>query len=194
MIARLGLVTLLLLVASTDTARSDVYEIPLPGLLGEYVAQTGSGSRIVEVQLPGIPAVIRGASLRVSGSATAGTLVCDGPATMPWITTIDASMSQATFRAWIIERAPENFGGPYGWTRAFVGWSAFDQPLPTWDLLMDGREPLRFVVMDNNVLLACFPGSAPPKVQVDEAVFVIDADFAVPATPQSWGRIKSGYR
>jgi hypothetical protein len=185
-----------LVVALAHSAHADVYEIPLPSLLGAYEVPT-SNVRTVTVQLPGLPSEIRGASMRVRGSATAGTLMCDGPsgpAPMPWITTFEVGMSQATFRAWILQRPPENFGGPFAWTRPFEGWSAFGQPLPTWDLLMDGQQALRFAVLDNNVLLGCYPASAPPTVHVDEAVFLIDADFAVPAVPRTWGRLKSSYR
>lgn len=89
---------------------ADVHAIPLPGLVGEYQAWESSAARTVTLALPGTAAEIRGASLRLRGSAETGRIICSGPF------------------------------GPEG------------------------------------------------------AVLLLDADFAVPAEPATWGRVKAAYR
>ncbi len=178
-------------------ARAEVVEIPLPSLHGEYNYDTpGSAYRVVTVQLPGAPAVIHGASMRIRGSATTGVIYCDGPVPneSPWVTNFFARLQAGTHQYWSIEDAPWNAGGPFAWSTSFDGWSVFGAPLPTWGFLMDGSAQMEFGMMDNNVLLGCWGITPPPKATIEEAVFIIDADFAVPTTGESWGRIKQTYR
>jgi hypothetical protein len=34
----------------------------------------------------------------------------------------------------------------------------------------------------------------PPRAWIEEVVFLLDADFAVPAESATWGRVKAAYR
>jgi hypothetical protein len=97
-------------------------------------------------------------------------------------------------RVWSIEDSPFNPAGAFEWTRDFRGWSVFGAPLPTWGFLLDGSAELEFVAADNNVLLGCSGVMPPPKAWVEEAVFLLDADFAVPVQSATWGRVKAAYR
>jgi hypothetical protein len=179
-------------------AGAEVLAIPLPELVGEYQAWMPSAARTVTLTLPGIPSAIRGAALRVRGSAETGVIVCGGPfgpVESPWVTYFHAGMyDDLPNRAWSIENSPANPAGAFEWTRDFRGWSVFGAPLPTWGFLLDGSAELEFVAADNNVLLGCSGVMPPPKAWVEEAVFLLDADFAVPVQSATWGRVKAAYR
>jgi hypothetical protein len=178
-------------------AGADVHAIPLPELVGEYQAWDAS-FRTTTLTLPGVPAEIRGASLRLRGSAEAGVIVCPGPfgpVQHPWVTQFVARMyDDSDYRVWSIENAPQNPPGTFEWTIEFRGWSVFGAPLPSWNFLLDGTAPLEFVARDNNVVLGCGGIMPPPRAWVEEAVLLLDADFAVPAKPLTWGRVKAAYR
>ena len=69
----------LILLAVAVPAGADIYTIALPGLHGLYDNVTEAGSsRTATFQLPGPPAVVRGAKLHVVGTAEIGTLHCGG--------------------------------------------------------------------------------------------------------------------
>lgn len=177
---------------------ADVHAIPLPGLLGEYQAWDPSAARTVALVLPGTPAEIRGASLHLRGSAETGRIICSGPSgpvEVPWLTQFVAGMyDDSPYRVWSIENSPQNAGGAFEWTLEFRGWSVFGEPLPSWNFLLDGAAPFELVAHDNNVLLGCSGVLPPPRAWIEEAVLLLDADFAVPAMPATWGRLKAAYR
>lgn len=175
-----------LLVASS--AHATVIEIPLPGLLGSYQ----NTSHTVSVVLPASPAVIHGASFRVSGTKVAGQMYCDEPfppSVQPLPIALSAELPADDFSsAWFAEDpAVMTASGAFTWTSAFY-------PVPfsaTWSFLMDGIANLTFLGADPGTW--CQVLSSPSAV-ITEAVFIIDADFPIPIEASTWGKIKALYR
>jgi hypothetical protein len=187
------------LFALPRTAAAIVVEVPLPELAGTYGELSAGGSRVCTFHLPGLPALVRGVSLHVRGTTEVGVLMCDGQdgivRPQPWMTEIDGRMTDTPGRDWWawtnlpVEGAPPVAGG-FDWTGAFRSYDG-----GTWGFLNDGEGTMELLGGATAYVLSCTPGSwPPPRVFVEEATLIVDADFAVPAPVTTWGRIKAAYR
>ena len=175
-----------ILLALAVPARAEIYEIPLPILVGAYPAM-----HEVTFQLPGKPAVVRGASLRLVGTTEVGTLTCDNypePSLHPWMTTIYAPMEQDAF---VAESDNGPIAGPFETIAPFKSLGA---PSPTWDFLLDGEGTFTFYGLAEITVLMCVTSNPPPTFTVTGAWIRVDADIPVPAGATSWGALKAMYR
>ena len=75
-------------------------------------------------------------------------------------------------------------------------WRAQFRPSPhttTWSFLMDGEADISLFGAPAGLVGLCWPVSSPPTAVVEEAVLIVDAEYAVPVEATSWGRIKALY-
>jgi len=181
-----------LLLAVAGPARADIFSIPLPGLLGLYDNETQAGSsRNTTFQLPGPPAVVRGARLHLVGTTEIGTLTC-GPQQnhYPWNTVTQGVMLDGPNKFWIAEAANPDTAGAFDTNTAFEGI-----PNPTWSFLSDGQADITLYGGTGVVLLGgCSTSDPPPTFTVTGAWILVDADIPVPAATTSWGAVKAIYR
>jgi hypothetical protein len=63
----------------------------------------------------------------------------------------------------------------------------------TWSFLLDGAGDVLFFGYPAVLVGLCFEVT-PPSAEVESVVLVIDAEFPVPTTSSTWGRIKALYR
>ena len=162
-------------------------ELPLPDLVGEYAPS--ANERVVMIQLPALPEAIHGAWLRLSGVAEVAQIACDEGGVGPWPSHIRALMPDDQGRMWSVERLMES-AGVYAWTAAFSTRPA--EPAD-WIFLLDGQAELTLHAGLGAIPLGCVV-QYEPTVWIQEAVFILDADFPVPAEASTWGRIKALFR
>ena len=180
-----SLVLLMLLVLATR-ARAEIYEVPLPELLGAYPAVHQA-----TFHLPGSPAAVRGASLRLVGTTEVGTATCFN-GDLPWPTETYSEMPGNDFM-YTAESSNGNVPGPF---QIIVPFSAFvpaGHPAPTWDFLLDGEGS--FTLYGQPVITVCeITSSPPPTFTITGAWILVDADIPTPAATASWGAVKAMYR
>jgi hypothetical protein len=181
------ILTALLLVGAT-AARAEVFQIPLPEVLGTY-----SGARTATFHLPGIPAVVRGASLHLVGTTEVGILFCDdypAPTQHPWFTQTSCQMLDDSGNFWFSEANNPSVAGPFDTTAPFVTYP----PAATWAFLADGEGTLTLYGGPAIYVLMCSSLTPPPSFTVTGAWLLVDADIPTPAATSSWGRVKAMYR
>ena len=186
----------LILLAASVPARADIFSIPLPGLLGLYDNVTETGSRrTTTFQLPGPPAVVRGARLHLVGTTEIGTLHCgaQGQLVYPWNTLTQGVMLDGPDKFWIAEAANPDTAGAFDTNAVFEGLS-YSGPI-TWNFLSDGQGDITLYGGTGIVLLGgCTTSDPPPTFTVTGAWILVDADIPVPAATTSWGALKATYR
>jgi hypothetical protein len=174
----------------SSAASAELREIPLPTLLGTYDATTFN--RYASVELTPPPEIIRGVWLRLSGTATVDTLLCNAPGlpdTILLVVAFEANVSEAPL-GWSAAGLMPTASGPFGWTALF-------QPAGVpgnWNFLLDGKAEFRLHGYGGDSVPGCTGPGSPPTAIVEEAVLIVDADYPVPALPSSWGRVKAQYR
>ena len=177
------------LLSLASLASATVVEIPLPGLLGNYQNAEYSTT----IVLPGYPAVIHGASFRVSGTTTLGQVNCSvvGGGVYPVPMEMYAWMNDdSPSRSWYAEDiAAMAAGGSFSWTKSFIPLAGS----PTWSFLMDGVGTIYLHGADPYSVCGVSASPSASSV-VTEAVFIIDADFPILVEPSTWGKIKALYR
>lgn len=181
---------LFLLVLSVP-ARAAVFTIPLPELHGTYPYATPAEpyGRIASFHLPGIPAVVRGASLHLVGTTEVGTLIC-GAYAHPWPTETLGSMDDSPGHSWIAPSVNPDVAGPFETRSEFLPYAS-----PTWNFLLDGAG--RITLSGNptaTVLGGCYTEGPRPGLTVTGAWLEVDADIPTPAVGKSWGALKAIYR
>jgi len=184
---RATIFSLLLLFAAT-AASADVFQIPLPEVLGTY-----SGARTATFHLPGIPAVVRGASLHLVGTTEVGVVTCDdypGPSQHPWPTESIGEMLDGPGKYWYADTINPSVAGPFDTTTPFFTYP----PAATWAFLLDGEATITLYGGPTITLLGCSTSSPPPSFTVTGAWILVDADIPTPAATKSWGAVKAIYR
>ena len=186
-----ALIAALLLLLSAP-AGAAVFEIPLPELAGTYGPQSPN-ARTATFHLPGIPAVIHGASLRVRGTTEVGIVRCDPPSgDHPWVPSTLGEMVAGPEQYWLSEATNPPVAGAFETVTPFV-FLSFDHTPANWTFLADGEGTIWFYGALLFELLDCIYLN-PPSVTVTEVTLIFDADIPVPTEVQSWGRIKAAYR
>ena len=177
---------LVALLALAVPARADIYDIPLPDLIGTYPAVHD-----VTFHLPGHPAVVRGASLRLVGSTEVGTATCFS-GDLPWPTETYTAMVGNDF-TYTAESTNGNVPGPFESIIPFTAFVPAGHTPPTWDFLLDGEGS--FTLYGNPVITTCeITSNPPPSFTITGAWIRVDADIPTPAVPRSWGQLKAAYR
>jgi hypothetical protein len=178
------------MVVAANWVNGEIVEIPLPELLGVYPLDEHNATRTTTFELPDVPVLIYGASFRVSGTATVGSVSCEWGGPYAWTMDIYASMQDTSFaHVWLASAAMPQDPGPFAWTAEF--WRT--PPTTTWGFLMDGEADLSLTGGPLPLVDLCWPVSEFPRATVVEAVLIVDAEFPVPVEATSWGRIKALY-
>ncbi len=186
--------TLLVILLATGVARAEVFEIPLPGLAGDYESLKTRGSvddqsRTVSFDLGVAVARVNSAHVRWSGAVEAG-WGRDGDSYFRWqgslIVYLD-SWSLTAWRAGVTAEAPE-------WGMEFSGEQTLESlGDSSWDFLADGRGEISVVAL--HVLYIIGEMVVPVTGRVDDLVLVLDVETApLPVAQSTWGRIKALYR
>jgi hypothetical protein len=165
-----------------------VMEIPLPALLGTYPIDAQHAERTASLVLPSLPAVIYGASLRISGTTVTGTITCDPDPPGDWPIDFLASMGVPSHH-WL----GGGFAGPTGSFTWVYSFQAVPINGTTWDFLLDGEADVTLWGAPASTIPECMTAGS-PTATVTEAVFIIDAEFPTAVETTTWGRIKSLYR
>lgn len=191
--------TVLIIVAlcAATPARSDVFVISLPELQGtypHYASPTVSG-RTATIHMPGIPAVVRGASLHLVGTTEVGTVYCDDTpgSQYPWTTGTTTYMLDGPQKYWLSESENPSVAGPFDTNKPFFRYTP-SGPQPTWNFLLDGEDTIHLDGGPGPTLLGCSTSNPPPTFTVTGAWIEVDADIPTPAAPTSWGAVKATYR
>jgi len=182
------LAMLLTFLFAATAASADVFQIPLPEVLGTY-----SGARSATFHIPGIPAVVREASLHLVGTTEVGIVTCDDyptPSQHPWITQSMGEMLDGPGKYWYAEAFNPSVAGPFDTTAPFFTFP----PAATWDFLLDGEGTMTLYGGPAITLLGCSTSSPPPSFTVTGAWLLVDADIPTPAAKASWGAVKAIYR
>ena len=183
---RIPVALAVLIVWFAAPAHAIVIEVPIPALNGTY-----GDSRTVPLVLPAAPTVIHGASFRVTGTTQVGSLTCmdtyPGRSLVWPAEVIIRAYDGSPLKSWYLDEAVST-SGPFSLQNvASPSYFATD-----WDFLLDGVGTVTFFGGGTPYIAMCPPSSPSPTVTVTEAVFIIDADFAI--EPTTWGRIKALYR
>ena len=193
MSARLAaFVAALLLVPAV--AGATVFVIPLTQQVGLTTCGAGCEYMTLPFHLPGLPAVIHGATLRVTGTSTGGELMCDGsqgPTPTPWDNTIDGEMAANAPDFW--DAFVQNLSGPFDLSIPFAAGNITGYPPVNWDFLADGAAEVTFYAGPSATVLGCYPVTT-PTVTVTGVWILLDADIPVAARGASWGSVKAIYR
>lgn len=171
-------------------ARADIVEIPLPGLVGPYPVNEQTATRTVTLQLPQRPDLIRGASLRITGTSAIGVANCGGIGEAElWPMEFIAEMPDGVTDTWMAFHEPSYSPGQFIRTALFEPLSG----TASWEFLMDGEGQVGLTGAPASAQTVCDPVLLPTG-NISEAVFIIDADFPLPVRVSTWGRIKALYR
>jgi hypothetical protein len=184
-----ALIAALLLLSAP--ARAAVFEIPLPELAGTY-GQQGPIGRTATFHLPGIPALIRGASLRVRGTTEVGIIRCDPSGDHPWVTFTEGDMFAGPDQRWLAEARNPPVAGAFETITPFE-FLTFSHIPPNWTFLANGEGAITMYGGPTGTVTDCVDLNS-PSVTVTEATLIFDADIPVPIKVRSWGRIKAAYR
>ena len=161
-------------------------EVALPELVGAYPA-----IHAVTFHLPGTPAVVRGASLRLVGTTEVGTATCFS-GDFPWPTETYTEMVGNDF-TYTAEGTNGNISGPFDIVIPFTAFVPAGHQPPTWDFLLDGEGS--FTLYGKPIITVCEVTSEPPPTFTITGAWIrVDADIPTPAAATSWGAIKATYR
>lgn len=184
-----SLAALLLLVSIP--AHAAVFEVPLPELVGTYGGLQGPYARVATFHLPGIPAGIVGASLRVRGTTEVGVIQCTN-GDHPWPTRTEGQLDAGPHDYWISEAMNPPVAGDFETITPFV-YISFSQVPANWNFLADGEGMITLYGSPVGTLLDCVDLNM-PSLTVTEATLIFDADMPVPTLRRTWGALKSAYR
>jgi hypothetical protein len=81
--------------------------------------------------------------------------------------------------------------GAVAWTAAFQGTPP---AITTWSFLLDGSGEVMLSGAPAGLIGTCTEIISTPSAVIDEAVIIIDAEFAVPVQASTWGGVKALYR
>ena len=176
----------LILLTLATSARADIFEVALPELVGSYPA-----IHTVTFHLPGKPAVVRGASLRLVGTTEVGTATCFS-GTYPWPTETYTEMPGNDY-TYTAEGENGNVAGPFDVVIPFTAYVLAGGPQPSWDFLLDGEASFTLVGMQIGTVCE-ITSNPPPTFTVTGAWIRVDADIPTPAGSKSWGAVKAIYR
>ena len=174
---------LLLLVAAT--AGASVIEVPLTTLHGNYPA-----TRLQGFQLEQAPSVINSVSIRVTGVQTPGSITCESGGPFSWPMAFTVSMSDEPNGYWIAGVTPDFDAVSFSQTTQFQATN----PGTTWSFLIDGAAEVTIDGWPAGLIGSCYIDPAPPTGVINEAVLIIDAEYAIKTEPSTWGKIKALYR
>lgn len=184
----------LVVLLGCQTARAEMIEVPLAGVVGGYVCDPARGFqpgeiRTVSFDLGGAVVQVNGAWIRWSGSLVAGWGDCDG-GSFRWVGRIVAYLDQVELTAWRAEIGVQ--GAP--WEINFDETLAFASAgQPAWDFLGDGSGDL--IVAIDAAQYFCGEMLVPPTATLDTATLILDVVVApVPVESTTWGRVKALYR
>ena len=184
-----------LLVTLAASASATVLEVPVPGLTGNYFRE----NRQTTVQLPALPSVIHGVSIRIRGTTTFSSWSCDGSAgygpPKPGNVQFEGGFSGADPGWWLFSGILETQGS-IEMTRPFEGFPSFGTPSvpPTWDFLLDGVADVGIGFSGEPAIMECNQVGPNESTQIDEVTLLVDGEFPTPAATTSWGKLKSIYR
>jgi hypothetical protein len=188
------------LLLAAAPARSAVFEIQLPELVGTYPFGPDSTQfvRAATFHLPGTPAVVRGASLHLRGTAQVGTYLCDleVPTYQPWVTLVQANIQEPvqTYAYWDLRTFQSSTPGSFEWTVPLT-WDAYPNAPSTWQSMLDGVDTISlWGGPAYSAIPECYPQTPQPSMTIEGASILIDADIPVPARRASWGALKAIYR
>jgi len=191
-IGRISVFALLLL--APGPAAATVIEVPIPGLTGVYLENglPEPSSKTATVQLPALPSVIHGVSLRVHGTTALGLFSCDTQYGMRpyWLQTQTNASLNPTTGYWFTNRnGDSDTAGEFGWTEPFVGYGG-----PTWSFLLDGTGDVTIATFCGSPIPECYKQDPGANLTLDAVTLLVDGEFPTPAAVSTWGRIKAQYR
>ena len=172
-----------------NVALGTVLEIPLPGLAGRYFLEDVY-QRDTSFELPLPPTTVNGAFLRLVGTATIRFTWCD------------PQPSDLYAQSFIFHGAlPDYTTGGSGWVDlGMVENGPFEITAPmttrsgaSWAFLETGTGHIYISGSGCPILDGCWPVTDCSEVFVEEAYFVLDAEFPIPVDGSTWGRIKALY-
>ncbi len=175
-------------VFSATPVSAAVIEITVPELAGTYV----NDYRMATFHLPSLPSVIRGVSVRVRGTTSFSLYSCYGaggvpgqPSPVPTQVNVELLAKDGTFANGLNHDAP----GAFEWTLPL-------EPLfgATWAFLFDGVGEVGLGEFGEHPIPECFLVGPQHSTTVESVTLLVDGEFATPARPASWGRVKSHYR
>ena len=170
-------------------ANAQTVEVPLPELNGLYTLYEFQRTAVFE--LPCQPAAITGASIRISGHATVGAVVCEWGGPYPWSMMMDATIPDTTTGAdWLATSQTPEEPGTFEMTAVFGDLYGQD---PSWDSLLGGVGEVTLRAAPLGIVGLCWEVSPPPEATVTSAVLVVDGDFPIPVQPRTCGKIKALY-
>ena len=162
-------------------------EIPLPDLAGRYFVNE-TYQRSCLFSLPGHPAIIESASLRLVGTATIRMTWCDIYPSDPYPEPFGfwATMPDATT------------GGSWGAGAHRTESGAFDVTVPfasyagaTWGFLDGGTGTVTLGGSGCPILDGCWPVTDCSEAYVEQAFLVLDGEFPIAVEETTWGRVKA---
>ena len=173
-------------------ARAEIVEIPLPQLEGPYPAT--EQTRAMAIQIPGPPASVYGAAVRLRGTAIVGqyggndAVLCPTPT--PWVMEFTVTLGEDPTHGWgAFVLTPEETG-------EFEGTEDFLYALGVTDFsfLLDGAATVFLAGWPTGMPLGCSPATEFPEATVSEATLILDGDFPVQTHGSTWGRLKALFR
>ena len=186
---RIAMVLMILTLVPASLANAEIIQIALPDLLGTYPITMSLAERTAAFSFTP-PAAINGASFRVSGVATVGSLMCEGTPG-PYPIEILAYMFPDEAGWWYAEEPMSDVPGAFTWTAQFE--STPPHPVgPSWDFLMDGEGELILFGAGPPIIGICSIVSSPSAI-ITEAVLILDVVSTVPTEVTTWGQIKAIY-
>jgi len=188
------LLVLAVMLPCAAPAGATVIEVPLPALTGVYL-QNGLPEPSIKnatVQLPALPSVIHGVSLRVHGMTAPGLFSCDTqygyqPYWLP--TQTSASMTPATGFVFTDRNFDSEVPGEFTWTAPFVLYGG-----ATWSFLLDGTGDISMSSFCASAIPECYKQDPGANLTLDAVTLLVDGEFPTPAAVSTWGRIKAQYR
>jgi hypothetical protein len=184
---KIGFVVALAILFTSQLAAATVVEIPLPDLGGRYFLYE-TYQRSCLFSLPGHPAIIHSASLRLVGTATIRMTWCAIYPSEPYaeLFGFGATMPDATT------------GGAWGAGLSRAESGAFDLMVPfapysgaSWGFLDDGTGEVTLSGGGCPILDSCWPVTECSEANVEQAFLVLDAEFPIPVEQSTWGRVKA---
>jgi hypothetical protein len=187
-VAKRHQLVLMLILALAGAAVGEVFEIPLPELVGTYAP--GTYYRHLDLHITPLPATIDSIQFRTSGFFEAGLWNCGyGPECWPFF--VDSMLYDPDAGWW-----DWYFMGPCSDAEMTVTStyeeSSFHQP--GWDFLLDGHCSMSYSVSPDWTVGDCYPVTGWIVAEIYEAVIIVYMDPLVAAEDLSWGRVKTLYR
>ena len=175
---------------------SDITEVQLPDLIGNYSSTTGS--RSCDFILDITPIEVYDVWIHFSGSAIVGEEYClfgddlEGPFPLPvnFIILLKDPIS-GDILFWASCHGEEN-SGPFEYTLLFEPWP-FADPEPTWEFIISGGGTALLEAGPRAIYPECWY-EVYPDATIEEATLIIDGDFPIAAETYTWGIIKSLFK